>query len=98
MVECSVQAETGGTRRVDGVVQFCENQGVASRLRGRCFMILKTLEGMLSPDGQISLPPDELPKHHVRVLVTILEADEEDTFSELGDYLGQLSDYEDRLA
>jgi len=61
-------------------------------------MIPKTLEGVLNPDGRLTLPPDELPEHPVRVLVTILEGDEGDTLSELGDYLGQLTDYEDRLA
>ena len=61
-------------------------------------MIPKTLEGVLNPDGRLTLPPDELPEHPVRVLVTILEGGEGDKLSELGDYLGQLIDYEDRLA
>jgi hypothetical protein len=61
-------------------------------------MIPKTPEGVLNPDGRVTLPPDELPEHPVRVLVTILEGDEGDTLSELGDYLDQLTDYEDRLA
>jgi hypothetical protein len=61
-------------------------------------MISKTLEGMLNPDGRVTLPPDELPEHPVRVLVTFLGDGEGDTLSELGDYLRQLTDYEDRLA
>jgi len=33
----------------------------------------KTLECVLQPDGKVTLPPDELPNHPVRVMVTILE-------------------------
>jgi hypothetical protein len=61
-------------------------------------MIYKTLEGVLNPDGRVTLPPEELPEHPVRVMVTILESGEEKALSELGDYLDQLTDYEDRLA
>jgi hypothetical protein len=61
-------------------------------------MIYKTLEGVLNPDGRVTLPPEELPVHPVRVMVTILESGEEQALSELGDYLDQLTDYEDRLA
>jgi hypothetical protein len=61
-------------------------------------MIYRTLEGVLNPDGHMVLPPDELPEHPVRVMVTILESDEEDSLSEMGDYLDQLTDYEERLA
>jgi hypothetical protein len=61
-------------------------------------MIPKTLEGVLNPDGRLTLSPAELPEHPARVLVTILDGGEEDALSELGDYLGQLTDYEDRLA
>jgi hypothetical protein len=61
-------------------------------------MIYKTLEGVLNPDGRIVVPLDELPEHPVRVMVTILEGTEEDALSEMGDYLDQLTDYEERLA
>jgi hypothetical protein len=61
-------------------------------------MIFKTLEGVLNPDGRVTLPPEELPEHPVRVMVTILESGEEQALSELGDDLDQLTDYEDRLA
>jgi hypothetical protein len=61
-------------------------------------MTPRSFEGVLNPDGRITLSPEELPERPVRVLVTILEAGEEATLAELGDYLGQLSDYEDRLA
>ena len=40
-------------------------------------MRYKTLEGVLNPDGRVELPPDELPVHRVRVMVTILESGEE---------------------
>ncbi len=61
-------------------------------------MIYKTLEGVLSPDGRVTLPPDELPEHPVRVMVTILDNGKEQALWEVGDYLDQLTDYEDRLA
>jgi hypothetical protein len=61
-------------------------------------MIYRTLEGVLNPDGRVVLPPDELPEHPVRVMVTILEGAEERALSELGDYLERLTDYEERLA
>jgi hypothetical protein len=61
-------------------------------------MIYKTLEGVLNPDGRVVLPPDELPEHPVRVMVTILEGGEEAALADLGDYLDQLTDYEERLA
>ena len=61
-------------------------------------MVYKTLQGVLNPDGRVVLPPDELPKHPVRVMVTILEGGEQSALSEVGDYLDQLTDYEERLA
>ncbi len=61
-------------------------------------MIYKTLEGVLSPDGHVSLPPEELPEHSVRVMVTILENSDAAALSDLGDYLDRLIDYEERLA
>jgi hypothetical protein len=61
-------------------------------------MIYRTLEGVLHPDGRVSLPPRELPDHPVRVMVTIVEPSEEALLAEPGDYLQQLTDYEERLA
>jgi hypothetical protein len=61
-------------------------------------MTYKTVEGTLHPDGTVSLPPEELPDHDVKVMITILERGEEAILSEVGDYLNQLSDYEERLA
>jgi hypothetical protein len=61
-------------------------------------MAYKTLAGILHPDGKIHLPQEQLPGHAVRVLVTILEEEEDQKLSELGDYLEQLTDYEERLA
>ena len=61
-------------------------------------MVPKRLQGMLNADGRITLPTDELPERPIRVIVTILEDEEEDTLSELGDYSNQLTAYESRLA
>jgi hypothetical protein len=61
-------------------------------------MTHKTLEGVLHPDGRVILPAEELPNHPVRVMVTLLEADSDAGLAELGDYLEQLTDYEERLA
>jgi hypothetical protein len=61
-------------------------------------MIYKTLDGVLNPDGRVTLPPDELPERPVRVMVTILDSSEDQALWEPGDYLDQLTNYEDRLA
>lgn len=61
-------------------------------------MTYRTLEGVLHPDGTVKLPPAEMPDHPVNVMITILEPSEASVLSELGDYLGQLTDYEERLA
>lgn len=61
-------------------------------------MIYRTVEGVLYPDGRVTLPAEEMPAHPVRVMVTLLQADEDAALSEVGDYLGQLTDYEERLA
>jgi hypothetical protein len=61
-------------------------------------MVYSTLEGVLHPDGTVTLPPEQLPGRPVRVLVTILEEDEQSQLAEPGDYLEQLENYEERLA
>jgi hypothetical protein len=61
-------------------------------------MVQKTLEGVLHTDGQVILPPEALPDHPVRVMVTFLEVDDDAALAEPGDYLAQLADYEERLA
>jgi hypothetical protein len=62
-------------------------------------MIYKTLEGVLHPDGKLTLSAAELPDRPVRVMVTLLEANNADaTLTEPGDYLDRLTDYEERLA
>jgi hypothetical protein len=61
-------------------------------------MSYKTIEGGLHPDSTVTLPAEELPDHSVRVMVTILESSEEASLAQLGDYLAQLTDYEERLA
>jgi hypothetical protein len=61
-------------------------------------MVYRTLEGVLHPDGTVVLPADELPRTPVRVMVTILEEEEETLLTEPGDYLAELEQYEERLA
>jgi hypothetical protein len=61
-------------------------------------MTQKTLVGILYPDGRLMLPEGELPNHPVRVAVTIEEDHPEAGLADLGDYLEQLTDYEERLA
>lgn len=60
-------------------------------------MSFKTVQGILSPDGKLTLSNESLPDHPVPVMVTLLEHDDE-SLSDLGDYQPQLADYEDRLA
>jgi hypothetical protein len=61
-------------------------------------VIYRTLEGVLNPDGTVTLAAAELPDHPVTVMITILESEEEAMLAEPGDYLNALSEYEDRLA
>jgi hypothetical protein len=61
-------------------------------------MVYRTVEGILNPDGTLNVSPAELPSQPVRVMVTILEADEEVLLAQPGDYLAHLTDYEERLA
>lgn len=61
-------------------------------------MTYKTVEGVLNPDGTVTVAPAELPDHPVNVMITILERGEDAFLSEPGDYLNTLTDYEDRLA
>jgi hypothetical protein len=61
-------------------------------------MVYKTVEGVLHPDGKLTLSGEELPAQPVRVLVTLVEQGEDASLSELGDYLDRLTDYEERLA
>ena len=61
-------------------------------------MTFRTLETTLQPDGRLTLSKSELPAKAVRVMVTMLDADEDLQLTELGDYNTALTDYEDRLA
>ena len=40
-------------------------------------MSFRTLESVLQPDGRLSLPQSELPSRPVRVMVTLLDNDED---------------------
>ena len=61
-------------------------------------MTYVTVQGVLNPDGKLILTGANLPDHPVAVMVTILEPDEAMALSQPGDYLGNLVDYEERLA
>jgi hypothetical protein len=61
-------------------------------------MTYRTLEGVLHPDGRVTLPTADLPANPVRVMVTILEAEDEAALAEPGDYLERLTEYEEKLA
>ena len=61
-------------------------------------MTYKTVEGVLHPNGTLTLPGEALPDRPIPVMVTLLEKGEELSLSELGDYHNALTDYEDRLA
>jgi hypothetical protein len=60
-------------------------------------MSFQTFEGVLYPDGKLSLQTQDLPSHPVRVMVTLMEQQEERPLTELGDYHEQLTSYEERL-
>ncbi len=61
-------------------------------------MTYKTVQGILNPNGTLTLAGEDLPDHPVPVMVTILEPDETNSLAELGDYQANLLDYEERLA
>jgi hypothetical protein len=61
-------------------------------------MTYKTVEGVLHPDGTVMLPPEELPALPVRVLITVLESVDDTALSGPGEYLDQLTEYEQKLA
>ena len=62
-------------------------------------MIYKTLEGVLSPDGHVSLPPGGAPSaFSPRDGHNIGEQRRGCALSEVGDYLDRLKDYEEQLA
>jgi hypothetical protein len=61
-------------------------------------MTYKTVQGVLHPNGTLSLTADDMPDHSVPVMVAIMESDETESPVDLGDYLTTLTDYEERLA
>lgn len=61
-------------------------------------MTFKTIESVLQPDGQLTLPASELPARPVRVMVTVLELDEDTSLTEFGDYNAALTNNEEWLA
>jgi len=61
-------------------------------------MTFRTLESVLQPDGKLSLSKSELPSRPVRVMVTVLDGDEDTNLLDMGGYSASLLDYEERLA
>ena len=61
--------------------------------------MLKTVKGIIRPDGKIDLDDFEIPQFPIRVIVTILDEDlsKEGKLSEVGNYLEQLENYEESL-
>jgi len=62
--------------------------------------MLKTVKGIIRPNGKIDLDDFEIPQFPIRVIVTILDENlsKERKLSEVGDYLKQLENYEKALA
>ena len=62
--------------------------------------MLKTVKGIIRPNGKIDLDDFEIPQFPIRVMVTILDEDlsKESKLSEVGDYLERLENYEEALA
>jgi len=62
--------------------------------------MLKTVKGIIRPNGKIDLDDFEIPQFPIRVIVTILDEDlsKGGNLSEVGDYLEQLENYEEALA
>ena len=62
----------------------------------------RTLRGILYPDGRVEIPEEKrVLDHPVEVMVTILGENfqkETETLSMMGDYLKQLTSYEEKLA
>jgi hypothetical protein len=61
-------------------------------------MIYKAVEGVLFPDGRLTMPGESLPAQPVRVMVTLLEDRDDADLASVGDYSDQLASYEERLA
>ena len=58
----------------------------------------KTISGILTPDGKLSLKEGKLPNSPVEVMVTILSTLSEQDLSDIGDYNEKLIEYEEKLA
>ena len=58
----------------------------------------KTVSGILTPDGKLSLENDSLPEFPVEVMVTFVKPFSEPDLSDIGDYSEKLISYEEKLA
>lgn len=62
-------------------------------------MAHRAFESVLHPDSHLAVPKSELPERPVRVMVVVLEEDDDTAaLSDLGDYQHTLEDYEEQLA
>lgn len=58
----------------------------------------KTLNGVLTPDGKLTLENEKMPEFPMEVKVTIVKPYSGPDLSDIGDYNENLESYEDRLA
>ena len=58
----------------------------------------KTADGILTPDGKLTLKNGTIPKFPMEVLVTFLKPFSETDLSDIGDYNEKLISYEEKLA
>ncbi|MEW6201344.1 MAG: hypothetical protein AB1546_05170 [bacterium] len=58
----------------------------------------KTVTGILTPDGKLSLENDSIPEFPVEVMVTFVKPFSEPDLSDIGDYNEKLISYEEKLA
>ena len=58
----------------------------------------KTLNGILTPDGKLSLEDGSIPESPVEVMVTFVKPFSEPDLSDIGDYRETLTSYEEKLA
>ena len=58
----------------------------------------KTVNGILTPDGKLTLENDSIPEFPVEVMVTFVKPFSEPDLSDIGDYNEKLISYEEKLA
>jgi hypothetical protein len=58
----------------------------------------KTVNGILTPDGKLTLENDSIPEFPVEVMVTFVKPFSDLDLSDIGDYSENLTSYEEKLA